>query len=160
MRIVFCEHLDKVAQEDHTYVATLEERRRYEKVWKLCLNIQGPVGTIKSRSDYPETVRRIREIKREVVEAGYEINLQLVVACKSDKGQDNNSSIQGNLMRGQTPQLVGFDGSLANHLLHFPHATFSRVWVKALNWAQHALFSCVSFKSHLHPHGSCAVIVA
>ena len=35
---------------------------------------QGRVGPMKSRPDYPDAVRRIREIEREAEEAGYEIN--------------------------------------------------------------------------------------
>ena len=36
-----CKHLEEWAREDHSYVATWQERQRYEKVRKLCLNSQG-----------------------------------------------------------------------------------------------------------------------
>ena len=35
--------------------------------------------------------------------------------------------------------------------------TFSRVWLKGLNRAQHPLFVASSQKSHLRPHRSCFV---
>ena len=69
----FCEHSDEITQESHSYVATWQERQRYKKVWKSCLNSQGPVGPMKSRPDFPDAVRRIREIKLEAEEVGYEI---------------------------------------------------------------------------------------
>ena len=69
-----CKRSDRVAQEDHSYIATWEERQRYEKGWKLCWETQGPVGPMQSRPDYPEAVRRFREIIREAEEVGYDIN--------------------------------------------------------------------------------------
>ena len=59
-----CIRLDRVAHEDHSYIATWDEGRRYEKNWKRGLNTLGPVGPMKSRSDYSETVQKIREIRR------------------------------------------------------------------------------------------------
>ena len=70
----FCKHLDEIAQEDHSYVAVWQARQRYEKDWQLCLNNRGPVGPMKSRPACPEAVRRVREIKQEAEEAGYEMN--------------------------------------------------------------------------------------
>ena len=46
---------------------------KHNREYHLCLNTQGPVGRMKSRTDYPEPVQRIREIKREAEEAGHEI---------------------------------------------------------------------------------------
>ena len=70
----FCKRLDKIAREDHSYIATWEERRRYEKGQNFCLNTLGSVGPMNSTPDYLEAVRRIREVKREAEEAGHEIN--------------------------------------------------------------------------------------
>ena len=48
-RRVFCKHLDELAQEDLSYVATWQERHRNENVWMLNLNSQGLVGPMRSR---------------------------------------------------------------------------------------------------------------
>ena len=78
----FCKFLDSIAREDHSHIAHWEDRRRYRKNWKLCLNTPGPVGPVKSRPGYPETVRRTREIKREAEEAGHEINRTICLSLQ------------------------------------------------------------------------------
>ena len=60
-----CKRLDRVAREDPLYISTWDERRRYDKNSKLGLNTQGPVGPLKSISDYSEAVQKIRAIRRE-----------------------------------------------------------------------------------------------
>ena len=57
----------------HTLLLS-QERQRYEKEWKLCLSSQGLAGPNRSRADYPETLRKLRDVKREAAEAGHEFN--------------------------------------------------------------------------------------
>ena len=70
-----CTRLDRVAREDHSYIATWDERRGYEKNWKLGLSTQGPVGPMKSASDFSEAVQKICEIRRE---AGQKIDVAIL----------------------------------------------------------------------------------
>ena len=56
-----CKRLDRVAREDHSYIAPWDERRRNEKNWKLGSNTQGPVGPV---SEYSEAVQKVREIRQ------------------------------------------------------------------------------------------------
>ena len=53
----FCKHVDDLAQDDHSYVATWQERERYGKGWEISLNIQGLVGPVRSRADFPNFVK-------------------------------------------------------------------------------------------------------
>ena len=47
----FCKHLAALAKEDHSYVASRQEQERYEKVWSISLNSQGP---FRSRAAFRE----------------------------------------------------------------------------------------------------------
>ena len=47
---------DELAQEDHTYKLTPEERRRYKGQWYLTLNKAGKNGPMKLRSDHRAAV--------------------------------------------------------------------------------------------------------
>ena len=60
----FCRPLDELAGEDHSYVATRQERQRYEKVWALSLSSQAPTAPIQSRADFPAALRKFREVKK------------------------------------------------------------------------------------------------
>ena len=44
--------MDELAEEDHTYKLTTEEKRRYKGQWDLTLNKAGKNGPMKLRSDY------------------------------------------------------------------------------------------------------------
>ena len=70
----FRKHLDELAKEEHSYVATRQERERYEKVWAISLNSQGPTRPIRSRADLPAALRKFREVKQEAAEAGHQFN--------------------------------------------------------------------------------------
>ena len=59
-----CRRLGKIASEDHSYIATWEERRRYENNWKLSLNTQGRASIMKARSDYSDVVITIRDLRQ------------------------------------------------------------------------------------------------
>ena len=56
----FANIFDRSARGDHSYIAIWDARRRNENDWKLALNIQGPVGPMKARSDYSDTVKNPR----------------------------------------------------------------------------------------------------
>ena len=51
-----CNEWNELAQEDHTYKLTPEEKRRYKGHWYLTLNKTGKNGTMKLRSDYRAAV--------------------------------------------------------------------------------------------------------
>ena len=60
-----CNHWDEIAQEDHSYAATWQERLRYERVWKTEIwTAKRLVGPMRSPADYP----------REAAEAGHEFH--------------------------------------------------------------------------------------
>ena len=47
---------DELAQEDHTYRLTAEEKKRYQGQWYLTLNEAGKHGLVKLRSDFRAAV--------------------------------------------------------------------------------------------------------
>ena len=49
-----------MAKEDHSYMATAEERKRRENSWVLVLNSQGKNGPMNQREDHAEA-KRIKE---------------------------------------------------------------------------------------------------
>ena len=51
-----CKEWDELAQEDHTYHLTPEERKRYQGQWYLTLNKAGKNGPMKLRSDFKAAV--------------------------------------------------------------------------------------------------------
>ena len=51
-----CKECDELAQEDHTYKLTPEERRRYKGQWYLTLNKAGKNGPMKLRSVFRAAV--------------------------------------------------------------------------------------------------------
>ena len=68
----FCRRSDELAEESHSYVATGQERERYEKVWTTSLNSQGPTGPIRSGADFPAAFRKFREVKQDAAGAGHQ----------------------------------------------------------------------------------------
>ena len=70
----FSRRLNDLAQEDHPYLATRQERERYEHGWKMSLNSQGPVGPMWSRADSHATLRKVLDVKQEAAEAGHQFN--------------------------------------------------------------------------------------
>ena len=60
-----CKEMDELAQEDHTYHLTSEERRRYHNQWYLTLNKSGKNGHMKLRSDFRATVHHKKSLHRE-----------------------------------------------------------------------------------------------
>ena len=51
-----CKEWDELAQEDHTYRLTPEEKKRYQRQWYLTSNKEGKNGPMKLRSDYRAAV--------------------------------------------------------------------------------------------------------
>ena len=51
-----CKECDEVAQEDHAYKLTPEEKKRYKGQWYLTLNKAGKNGLMKLRPDYRAAV--------------------------------------------------------------------------------------------------------
>ena len=51
-----CKEWDELAQEEHTYRLTPEEKRRYQGQWYLTLNKAGKNGLMKLRSDFRAAV--------------------------------------------------------------------------------------------------------
>ena len=51
-----CKEWDELANEDHTYKLTLEQKRRYQGQWYLTLNKAGKHGPMKLRLDYRAAV--------------------------------------------------------------------------------------------------------
>ena len=54
-----CKEWDELAQEDHTYRLTPEEKKRYQGQWYLTLNKAGKNGPMKLRSDFFEPLSLI-----------------------------------------------------------------------------------------------------
>ena len=68
-------HLDALAAEDHTYVATRAERARHEGTWRINLHSQGSnTAPALSRADYTEAVAKLRVMKKEALAAGHKFN--------------------------------------------------------------------------------------
>ena len=64
---IVCKHLDDLAAEDHSYVATRRERERYKTAWTSSLNSHGSnTAPNRSRADYPEALATLRR-KKEIV---------------------------------------------------------------------------------------------
>ena len=63
----FCQILGglRIALEDHSYVATQQQRSRNEKSWKLSLNTEGIQGPVKQRSDFKEEVQTCTRLYHE-----------------------------------------------------------------------------------------------
>ena len=51
-----CKEWDELAQKDHTYHLTPEEKKRYQGQWYLALNKSGKNGPVKLRSDFRAAV--------------------------------------------------------------------------------------------------------
>ena len=58
---------DELALEDHSYIATREERTRNEKNWVLSLNQEGLQGPLNQRPDFVETKREWKSLHDEHV---------------------------------------------------------------------------------------------
>ena len=103
-----CKRLDRVAHAKTILTSPLwDERRKYDKNWKLGFNTQGPVGTMKSNSDYFEAVQKISHIKREFGQDP---------AHKFDNVQNSRSKIPNRGRSNQEP--AAFHGQRQNqHLL-------------------------------------------
>ena len=67
-----CKRLDAFAQEDHSYVASRQERERNEHGRKISLikTAKELVGPLRSRADILAALRKFREVKQEAAEAG------------------------------------------------------------------------------------------
>ena len=52
-----CARSDAIAAEDHSYMATAEERKRRENSWVLVLNSSGKNGPMDQREDYAEAIK-------------------------------------------------------------------------------------------------------
>ena len=69
----FCKHLDELAGEDRSYVATCWETAQYEKAWTMSLNSQGhTTAPIQSRVDLPQALANIRKMNKEADEVGHQ----------------------------------------------------------------------------------------
>ena len=118
-----CKRLDRVAREDHSCIATLDERRRFEKNWKVGLSIQGPVGPMKSRSHCSEAVQEIFEIRRE---AGQVIDPAIILGLQISTTTTTTAS-QIRYVESRPPKLAGFGG--------FPPASSSSLEInKRTRW--------------------------
>ena len=60
-----CKEWDELAQEDHTYRLTPEEKKRYQGQWYLTLNKAGKNGPMKLRSDFRAAVSIKNRLHRE-----------------------------------------------------------------------------------------------
>ena len=69
----FCKHLDELAKEDHSNVATRQER---EEQRRACVSNLGQNKTtpVRSRADVPVSLRKFLEAKQEAAEAGHQLN--------------------------------------------------------------------------------------
>ena len=56
---------DELALEDHSYIATTEERTRNEKNWVLKLNKEGVHGQLNQRPDFVESKREFKRLHDE-----------------------------------------------------------------------------------------------
>ena len=66
---------DEIALEDHSYIATKEERSRNEKSWKLSMNAEGIQGPLNQRSDFMEekqTCKRLHHEHTAIIGSGNE----------------------------------------------------------------------------------------
>ena len=60
-----CKEGDELAQEDHTYRLTPEEKKRYQGQWYLTLNKAGKNGPMKLRSDFRAAVSMKKRLHHE-----------------------------------------------------------------------------------------------
>ena len=60
-----CKEWDELAQEDHTYRLTPEEKKRYQGQWYLTLNKAGKNGPMKLRSDFRAAVSMTNRLHHE-----------------------------------------------------------------------------------------------
>ena len=58
-----CKELEKFALENHSHLATPEERKRHENTWVLTLNCQGQVEPKRQRADHPDANKRFQELR-------------------------------------------------------------------------------------------------
>ena len=86
-----CKRLDAFAQEDHSYVASWQERERNEHGRKISLikTAKELVGPIRSRADILAALRKFREVKQEAAEAGRRIypTIRLDLQLRQRRGQ-------------------------------------------------------------------------
>ena len=64
---------DEFALQDHSYVATWQERSRNEKSWKISLNAEGIQGPLNQRSDFKvakETMKRLYDEHAAITRGG------------------------------------------------------------------------------------------
>ena len=71
-----CKEWDELAQEDHTYRLTPEEKKSYQGQWYLTLNKAGKNGPVKLRSDFRAAVSFKNRLHRESGEKVEDLFLQ------------------------------------------------------------------------------------
>ena len=108
---------DALALEGHSYEATPEERRRWEKNWHIALNKEGKQGPMRQRPDFCEAKQTYRQLYKEHVES---------------TGEGNRSSSTSNKTKSSTakPRFPGVQlhGSPSNwmEILSFNKFVFIR----------------------------------
>ena len=83
---------EEIAVEDHSYVATRQERSRNETSWKLSLNAEGIQGPMNQRSDFKEAKQTCKRLYHEfstITGSGNEP----IPPDKSDKGAINSLKV-------------------------------------------------------------------
>ena len=89
---------DEFALEDHSYVATTEERTRNEKHWVPSLNKEGVQGLLKQRPDFVEAKREMKRLHDErVKELQKEIH-RFILYNEQDNEETNNSKDLKNMI--------------------------------------------------------------
>ena len=74
---------DELALEDHSYIATREERDRNEKSWVLKLNEEGDQGPMNQRFDFVEAKREMKRLHDEHVKETSEGNTPIHLVQRS-----------------------------------------------------------------------------
>ena len=127
-----CKECDELAQEDHTYRLTREEKKRYQGQWYLTLNKAGKNGPMKLRTDFRAAVSMENRLHHESGERGEE------PIHPDQYNRWHPSSVNS------TPHTSFF--SCSEHALIVAQHT---AWIKNV---------LVRDSCHLHGHPRCAVL--
>ena len=98
---------DELALEDHSYIATIEERTRNEKSCVLKLNKEGVQGPMNQRLDFVEAKRKMKRLHGERVKETSEKNTPFILYSDQDNEENNNSKDLKNMIIKSMPKQDG-----------------------------------------------------
>ena len=124
---------DELALEDHSYIATKEERTRNEKSWVLKLNKEGVQGPMNQRPHFVEAKREMKKLHDEHVKETSEGNTPIHPIQRSRQRRNQQFEGLGEYDYQVDPQ-TGWRSCLSKSQGNLRHPTSSS---SSTQWEQH-----------------------